>query len=297
MTSSAGYAKRLSEYENKGKCGLPETEDSARALSMKLNNLLKMIKDSKYTVILTGAGVSTAAGIPDFRGKNGIWTCEMREKKRRKISTNSDLVSVPKNKSSSSINSSTSKLNYVPFELARPTITHRAITKLVELGTVKFCITQNVDGLHMRSGLPRDKHAFLHGCIFTEKCRTCGKEFFRNFDIGGVGMKETGRKCDAKGCDGKLLDTVLDWEDELPEEDWNVSQVECAKSDLVISLGTSLRIEPAGSLPTLSKKYVIVNKQETPYDKKASLVIRAKVDDVMIYLMQKLEVKDWISDN
>ncbi len=125
-----------------------------------------------------------------------------------------------------------SKQQQPSFESATPTITHRLITKLVEMDVIKYVITQNVDGLHRRSGLSRKKLSVLHGCIFTEKCEKCHKEYFRDFDVGGVSFKKTGRKCVVSGCDGDLRDTILDWEDELPDEDWELSQQHCAKSDL-----------------------------------------------------------------
>ena len=81
---SEGYASRLSEYPNKGVVGLPESYDSRRTLSIKLKRLAEELKASKYTVILTGAGISTASGIPDFRGPNGIWTKEKAKQKKRK---------------------------------------------------------------------------------------------------------------------------------------------------------------------------------------------------------------------
>ena len=71
---SAGYASRLSAYPNKGVVGLPESYDTSRALSIKLERLAGDIQESAYIVMLTGAGISTAAKIPDFRGPNGIWT-------------------------------------------------------------------------------------------------------------------------------------------------------------------------------------------------------------------------------
>jgi len=368
--SSGNYANRLSEYKNKGICGLPETEESIRSLSNKLKKLLSMINNSYHIVILTGAGVSTSAGIPDFRGPNGIWTREKEEGKKRKTSIYSktedakhnigigikvengqlrpndivtceekkgkkmkvSLCSKPenikhkiridvkakeeKNNTSASIYSAKeneiyskartnqsnnekriscslstkNKKELVSFENCKPSLTHKAITRLAEKDIVKFCITQNVDGLHMRSGLPRSKHTFLHGCIFTEKCEKCQTEYFRDFDVGGVSFKKTGRKCVRSGCNGDLRDTILDWEDELPPKDWELSQCECLKSDLIIAVGTSLRIEPVASLTTLSKKIVIVNKQITPYDEMASLVIRAPVDHVFDYLLRHLDV-------
>ena len=134
-----------------------------------------------------------------------------------------------------------------------------ALTKLASLDIIKYVVTQNVDGLHRRSGLPRSKHAVLHGCVFTEKCERCGEEYFRDYDLGGVSFQKTGRQCTKAGCSGDLRDTILDWDDALPEEDWDRSQDECEAADLVLTLGTSLRIEPAGSLPLRAKKFVIVN--------------------------------------
>ena len=86
------------------------------------------------------------------------------------------------------------------FESAKPTFTHRALTKLASLDIIKYVVTQNVDGLHRRSGLPRSKHAVLHGCVFTEKCERCGEEYFRDYDLGGVSFQKTGRQCTKAGC-------------------------------------------------------------------------------------------------
>lgn len=334
---SAGYAQRLSEYKNKGVCGLPEMTESKRTYNMKIDKLAKMVLSSRRVVVLTGAGISTSAGIPDFRGPKGIWTLEEKEKRKRqreekrrlKCRVPAPLQTEAKEEGPERLNENKQKAPCVPelvrsdsnsssdiencldkkrklceltpctapppsFETAKPTLTHRAITKLAELGIVRYCITQNVDGLHRRSGLPRSLQSILHGCVFTEKCELCNREYFRTFDCGGVGFRRTGRKCtDTPGCDGHLRDTVLDWEDELPEHDYMKAMEECEWSDLVICLGTSLRIEPAGGLPTRARKFVVINMQTTPYDNQAALVVRQKVDQVMSDLMRKLDFTDW----
>ncbi len=224
---------------------------------------------SSIHIVLTGAGISTNAGILDFRGPNGIWTVEKDERKKMRkensrkrrrngqapIGTNADKISNDEcedcvelkkkdaTKKKESCDTTSDKLQ-LSFLSATPTITHRSITRLAELGIIKYVITQNVDGLHRRSGLPRSKLAVLHGCLFTEKCNECATEYFRNFDVGGVSMQKTGRKCERDGCNGDLHDTILDWNDELPEIDWALSQEHCEHSDLVLTIGTSLRIEP-----------------------------------------------------
>lgn len=288
---SEGYASRLKDYPNKGKCGLPEVLDTRRSLSQKVNKLAKLIEASTRVVVLTGAGISTSSGIPDFRGPSGIWTLEQKEQnaaKKRKIANEKASISTSKNESTKR---PTRQPVVMDFSQAKPSRTHRIITKLTSTGHIRFCITQNVDGLHRRSGLSREKHAVLHGCVFTEKCEDCQAEHFRDKDVGGMSFRKTGRKCD--NCGGDLRDTLLDWEDALPEDDFARATEECEKADLAICLGTSLRIEPAGSLPTYAKKFVIINMQETPYDSQADLVIRGRVDDVMQGVMEHLGLGNW----
>ena len=357
---SAGYAERLKEYPNKGKCGLPENYDTARSLSSKISSLVQLLNQSSYTVVLTGAGISTSAGIPDFRGPNGIWTREqerLKLKKRKRVDDdghneargNDDEQSSAS--ASASANDNNDKGSSPSFVTAQPTLTHRALAHLItnESHYLNHIITQNIDGLHGKTSLPRNQLSILHGDIFTEKCPICHTEYIRNYEISTIGLQPTGRHCDIGGdppgsCNGALIDTLLDWEDALPEKDWEQSQIECAKAELILCLGTSLRIEPAGGLCRLgtgvgfleagadewdlgdgkssveekkqstkkTKKkgrkrkvpkpkklgYVIVNLQETPYDDKAALVIRAKVDDVMERLMFQLGFgNDWDEGN
>mmetsp|Transcript_28387 Transcript_28387/g.76898 ORF Transcript_28387/g.76898 Transcript_28387/m.76898 type:complete len:326 (-) Transcript_28387:51-1028(-) len=284
---SAGYASRLSEYPNKGTVGLPEIHDTRRSLSVKIKHLVKAVKASEYTVVLTGAGISTASGIPDFRGPNGIWTKE-KQKMRPEKTTKKSASSNRKRKLSETKSASPSaeKQNDDMFALAKPSLTHRAITQLVLDGKIKYCVTQNVDGLHRRSGLSRNHHSTVHGCIFTEKCADCGCEYFRDKELGGLSFKPTGNRCDECADGGDMRDTLLDWED--PVLDMELVHAECVKADLILCLGTSLRIEPVGSLPLLAKKFVIVNLQETPIDEDAAHIIRARVDDVMESLMDSL---------
>jgi NAD+-dependent protein deacetylase sirtuin 6 len=240
---SAGYASRLKEYPNKGVCGLPETKDSQRSYTNKIQKLVNYLKESKHTVLLTGAGISTSAGIPDFRGPKGIWTLENKKQQRLR---EQQKKQERKRKKCDADDAQEESSSLIDFAAANPTFTHSAITRLINEGVVHFCITQNVDGLHRRSGLSRDKHAVLHGCAFTEKCEQCSTEHFRDSDVGGMSFQKTGRKCER--CSGDLRDTLLDWEDPLPEDDLERSDEHCEKADLILTLGTSLRIDPVGQL-------------------------------------------------
>ncbi|XP_077188323.1 NAD-dependent protein deacylase sirtuin-6 isoform X1 [Paroedura picta] len=275
---SVNYAAGLSPYADKGKCGLPEIFDLPDELEIKIHELASLIRDSSYVVFHTGAGISTASGIPDFRGPNGVWTME-----ERGLAPKFDTT----------------------FENAQPSKTHMALLELQRKGVLRFLVSQNVDGLHVRSGFPRDKLAELHGNMFVEECMKCGKQYIRDTVVGTMGLKPTGRLCDVskrrglRSCRGKLTDTILDWEDSLPDRDLNLASDACRKADLSVTLGTSLQIKPSGDLPLLTKKkggkLVIVNLQPTKHDKQADLRIHGYVDEVMTKLMKDLglEIPEW----
>ena len=142
---SGGYASRLSEYHNKGICGLPEIEDTKRTLTLKLPKLVTLIK--KYApnvVVLTGAGISTSAGIPDFRGPNGIWTKEQEEKDTTTGGSSGNNKKKRKRQQRQRPASSNGKQQQQQLELkdfmqAKPTLCHYAITELVKMGIVSYC--------------------------------------------------------------------------------------------------------------------------------------------------------------
>ncbi|KAM8765641.1 NAD-dependent protein deacylase sirtuin-6 isoform 1-T1 [Rhynchonycteris naso] len=308
---SVNYAAGLSPYADKGKCGLPEIFDPPEELEQKVWELANLVWQSSNVVFHTGAGISTASGIPDFRGPHGVWTME-----EQGLAPKFDTT----------------------FESARPTQTHMALVQLERVGLLHFLVSQNVDGLHVRSGFPRDKLAELHGNMFVEECVKCKKQYVRDAVVGSMGLKATGRLCTmtkARGlraCRGELRDTILDWEDALPERDLTLADEASRNADLSITLGTSLQIRPSGNLPLATKRrggrLVIVNLQPTKHvcakpapgispcrpryqawrsalpppdtflplqDRQADLCIHGYVDEVMTRLMKHLglEIPAW----
>ncbi|XP_047388535.1 NAD-dependent protein deacylase sirtuin-6 isoform X3 [Sciurus carolinensis] len=220
----------------------------------------------------------TGQGPPPTRGPRGVWTME-----ERGLAPQFDTT----------------------FESARPTQTHMALVQLERVGLLRFLVSQNVDGLHVRSGFPRDKLAELHGNMFVEECVKCKTQYVRDTVVGTMGLKATGRLCTmtkARGlraCRGELRDTILDWEDALPDRDLALADEASRTADLSITLGTSLQIRPSGNLPLATKRrggrLVIVNLQPTKHDRHADLRIHGYVDQVMTRLMKHLglEIPAW----
>lgn len=236
-----------------------------------MESLVDLILKSKHIVVHTGAGISTSCGIPDFRGPNGVWTLE--------------------------------KLGHKPkvdisFKDAVPSITHRALKLLVDRGFVKFIISQNIDGLHLRSGTPRKNLAELHGNMFTSECPKCKKQFVRSQPVPTVGRKTVGVTCrnDQRPCRGQLIDSILDWEDNLPDEDLDMAIMHSTIADLNIGLGSSFQIMPSGKFPLRNKKFggkfALINLQPIKVEKKADLVIHAYVDEVMEKVIKRLGIED-----
>uniref|UniRef100_A0A6V0FH47 protein acetyllysine N-acetyltransferase n=1 Tax=Zooxanthella nutricula TaxID=1333877 RepID=A0A6V0FH47_9DINO len=230
-----------------------------------------MVRSSKHMVVFTGAGMSTSAGISDFRGPNGVWT--------RKARGQEPIVGT-----------STVK--------ACPTNTHMGIVELHRRGVVKHVISQNCDGLHRRSGIPANAVSELHGNSNIEICEDCGCRYFRDFKATRrvrTFDHFTGRFCPL--CEGRLLESTIDFGQDLPTKPLKKAEKHSRLADLHVVFGSSLTVSPACDLPeqTADKgltrgRLVIVNKQKTPLTPKASLHIHASTDLVMEALMRNLTI-------
>jgi len=254
---------------HKGEDEIKEYVEEKEVTISKIKTLAKMIKEGKHLVIYTGAGVSTSAKIPDYRGPTGVWS--LRDKG---LSPNFEIT----------------------IEQALPTETHMAIKELVKRGICKFVCSTNVDGLHRRSGISENEMSELHGNCYKEYCGKCNKEYLRNFDVTcSIPDHKTGRKCTVEKCGGELLDTIIHFEENLPEKELEKTVSHAEKSDVALVLGTSMRVAPANSFPYYAVKnnggnMIIVNLQKTPYDSKATLRIFEKTDFVMKTLMDELGI-------
>ena len=264
----------------------------------------ELIKTSQHCVAFTGAGISTSAGIGDYRGKGGKWTEMDRREVTERVSKDlkSETPVFVKRQSSMLSEDGTEggeDDDGVPYEELRPTYTHEALVKLAELGLLKYVISQNGDGLHLLSGISEDHLSELHGNVFVEICEKCGRRYHRPYyvmdnaasqyyeDVDECGSSDiqkpphaskcgqcglchrTGRRCEQPGCNGYLKDSIINFGDDLEESILTRAEQEAGKADVMLSLGSTMQVTPACHLVVKNRKVVrlvIVNRQETGFD-------------------------------
>lgn len=221
----------------------------------RIEKLAKLMFKSRYMVVFTGAGISTESGLPDFRGPDGIWT---RQDK--------GLPPPPATK---------------PWHLYDPNRGHYAIVELQEMGKLKFLISQNVDNLHLKSGIRPELLAELHGNITKLKCVRCGMIYdaFWGFT-----------ECT---CGGRLVSSTVGFGEPLPEGDLMRAYDHSRKSDLFVVVGSSLVVTPAADMPREAlrngAKLVIINRGDTPLDRHAHLRFYEKIGDVLPPAVNRLK--------
>lgn len=238
-----------------------------------IERLKDAIGSAKRIVAFTGAGISTESGIPDFRSPGGIWTRykpiyfddfmssdEMRrESWRRKFATDETMLK------------------------AEPNAGHRALAKLVEQGRMSAIITQNVDGLHQRSGVPDSKVIELHGNATYASCLDCGHR--HDLDPIRKAFLGSGKLPLCVKCDGIVKTATISFGQAMPEIQMARAQDETMGCDLFIVLGSSLVVYPAAGFPRIAKrkgaKLIILNRDATDQDDDADIVIHAEIGSTM----------------
>jgi NAD-dependent SIR2 family protein deacetylase len=249
-------------------------------LEEKIDLAAKWIAESEKLVVFTGAGCSTGSGIPDFRGPDGLWT--RRDK------------GLPPKKPK------------VPWDQAKPNANHFSIMELHELGKLDYLISQNIDGLHAKSGIPFEMMSELHGNQFFMKCLSCNKKML--FEEAGWDKKIWGRgmrqdqiqedqpKC--RHCGGRLINSIVDFGDPLPYDELEEAIQRSQNSDVFFVIGSSLVVSPAANMPGIAKqngaKLIIINKGDTPYDSVSDIRFDDLIEEVFPSIMEKVRkaVKD-----
>jgi NAD-dependent deacetylase len=247
-----------------------------------LDQLAAWIRAADAIVVLTGAGISTESGIPDFRGPNGVWT---KNPEAEKTATLSHYVSDPEVRRRAWRNRIDSEI-----WAARPNAGHRALAELETRAGLHTLVTQNVDGLHQAAGTTPGKVVEIHGTVHAVKCLACGWRGPMEETLARVRAGEDDPAC--LGCGGMLKSATISFGEQLVPEDLTRAEEAAAASDLFLALGTSLGVYPAAGLPEVAlrsgARLVVVNGEPTPYDPYADAVSHAQLGELLPALVARV---------
>ena len=237
-----------------------------------------LVAGATRIVGFTGAGISTESGVPDFRSEDGLWT-------RHSMTTLQEFTS-----------SEETRREFWGMALdvwstlrdAWPNAGHDAFVELHRQGRLELLVTQNIDSLHQRAGLPAEKVIELHGAATEAACLICGDrvaadEVGRRLEAG-----ETAPRC---RCGGLLKPAVILFGETLPRGVMARAGTVVEHCDLLLVAGSSLEVEPAASLPRIARKagarLVIVNRDPTPHDGIGDVVVRGEIGTVLPALVRR----------
>ena len=244
------------------------------------NEIIKLVKASERTVILTGAGISTESGLPDFRSDNGFWT------KNKPIQFNEFLLSEEKQRLSWERNIELHSL----LKNIKPNLGHMFVEKITSLQKNNFLITQNIDGLHQKSGVPKNKIIEIHGSAIEAACLECeAKQNILDFH-DAIKFEGPLPKCTV--CGGVVKVATISFGQPMNEMDMMHASKIVEESDLMIVMGSSLKVLPAGKLPNLAmqsgSKLIVLNREKTRYDQSADIVINDELQNICSKLIDEL---------
>lgn len=233
------------------------------------------LKASNNTVVLTGAGISTESGIPDFRGPQGVWTRDPEAEKRATIqhymASREARVASWKNRRNS------------PFVDAQPNAGHLALAELENKGKLQTLVTQNIDSLHIKAGNSLARIIEVHGTVRDFVCMGCGERGPIERVLARVDAGEEDPPC--RTCGGILKSATVSFGQNLVAEDLQRAQSAASTCDVFLAIGTSLTVTPVAYLPRhalqAGAKLVIMNAQETPYDSAANALLRGQIGEVL----------------
>lgn len=227
--------------------------------------LKKLVEESNNIVFFGGAGVSTESGIPDFRSKDGLYNQKYKYSPETILSHSFFL-----NNTKEFYDFYREKMNSLKYE---PNITHKKLAELEEKGKLKAVITQNIDGLHQKAG--SKKVLELHGSVLRNYCMKCNKFYDAKYVFEGKDIP----KCK---CGGIIKPDVVLYQEPLDYDVFEEAVEKISNADLLIVAGTSLTVNPACSLIQYfkGKNLVLINRDATPYDNRADLLIRESLGKV-----------------
>lgn len=229
---------------------------------------------ARSLVVLTGAGISTESGIPDFRSPGGLWSrydptqltyprfCASAETRRLYWEMGAELYPVLKN--------------------ALPNRAHRVLAALDRRGHLRRIVTQNIDGLHQRAGTTPERVIEIHGTALEVGCLTCGARQDREPVQARFAGGDLDPRCD---CGGLLKPATISFGQAMPERETAMAFADAAAADVFLVVGSSLVVFPAASLPATALEHgatlLIVNREPTPYDELATLTLHGSAGEIL----------------
>jgi NAD-dependent deacetylase len=235
--------------------------------------LVEYVRACRRLMVFTGAGVSTASGIPDFRGPNGVWT------RRRPVYYDEFLAS------------EAARIEYWSFKLesweiyrhARPNAVHDGIVALERAGKIVSVVTQNVDGLHRRAGTSPALLVEMHGTDLLVNCLRCDAASEPAAHFEAFSATRCAPRC---ACGGLLKPATISFGQPMRPTDLERAATAAAETDLVLALGSTLSVYPAASIPLLAAErgapYIIVNQGATAHDDHPAVTLRLHGDVMAI---------------
>jgi len=247
-----------------------------------VDGVARLLLAAQRPVVFTGAGVSTESGIPDFRSPGGVWD----RYDPRELTYQNFLASEAGRRKYWDVG----RESYPLMRKAEPNLAHLAIAELHGMGRLDCCITQNVDNLHQRAGLPPDKVIELHGNATRARCLACTRSYSRDLVQewldGGADIPV------CPGCGGIVKPHTVLFGEPMPPDATAEAERRARASDVFIVVGSSLVVYPAAYMPVHAKHagaaLVIVNLSPTPYDEQADVRITGKAGAVMDALVRRL---------
>jgi NAD-dependent deacetylase len=233
------------------------------------------LREAARIVVLTGAGISTDSGIPDFRGPEGVWT---RDPRAERLSNIGYYVADP-----SVRRESWQRRLAHPAWSAVPNAGHLALARLERSGRIDTLITQNIDGLHLAAGNSPERVIEIHGSMRETICLACGDRQPMLATLERVRAGEPDPACLA--CGGILKSATVSFGQNLDPTDLARAEAAADRADLFLAIGTSLTVYPVAWLPerTLAAggRLVIINAEPTPLDQRADAVLRGRIVEVL----------------
>jgi NAD-dependent deacetylase len=240
-----------------------------------LDEVAGWLRAAEDVVALTGAGISTDSGIPDFRGPQGLWTRDPRAERLSNIGYYVADAAVRRE-------SWRRRLDHPAWE-AKPSAGHRALAELEAAGRLHALITQNIDGLHLDAGTAPERLIEIHGSLRESICLSCGDRRPMQETLHRVRAGEEDPPCLV--CGGILKSATISFGQNLDPDVLARAEAAAERATIFLAIGTSLTVYPVAWLPdralSAGARLVIVNAEPTPLDDRAHVVLRGRIGEVL----------------